>query len=55
LEKREKDLHRSDEAYEIYRAQGATSILNEILNLETDLRVYARNVLEGKIEPIKEE
>jgi hypothetical protein len=54
LRREERKLHTKNEYTDVFRAQGSTSILNDILNLEEDLKQYGQDVSEGKIQPIKE-
>jgi hypothetical protein len=54
LRQAEKKLHREKEYVEVFRAQGASEVLNAILDVEKDLRQYSKDLQEKKVEPIKE-
>ncbi len=40
---------------QMFRAQGSVGILDLIKELPTDLRQYEKDVIAGKIKPLKEE
>jgi hypothetical protein len=40
---------------QVYRAQGSVGIIDLIFALKDDLRQYERDVMGGKIQPLKEE
>lgn len=50
-----KKLMESKDNAEIFRAQGAVGILDVIRFLYEDLRNYQRDVLAGRVQPIREE
>jgi len=43
-----------DNIVKIHRAQGSIGIIDLISSLREDLRQYERDVVEGKIRPLKE-
>jgi len=50
-----KKLMESDVDAKVYRAQGSVGIIDLIVSLNEDLRDYERDVMSGKIKPLKEE
>ena len=54
LRSEEKRLHRGD-GNDVYRAQGATAILNLLLDLEKDIRQYEKDLLDGRVREIEKE
>lgn len=50
-----KKLMESEGQSQIFRAQGSVGILDLIKELPGDLRQYEKDVIAGKIKPLKEE
>ncbi len=50
-----KKLMESDIDAKVYRAQGSVGIIDLINGLHDDLRQYEKDVISGKIKPLKEE
>jgi hypothetical protein len=48
-----KQLMEGDNIVKVYRAQGSIGIIDLISSLRDDLRQYERDVIEGKIQPLK--
>jgi hypothetical protein len=48
-------LMESKDTAEIFRSQGAVGILDVIKNIAQDLKEYQRDVLAGRVQPIREE
>lgn len=49
-----KNLMESDNLVKVHRAQGSVGIIDLVLGLRNDLLQYERDVVDGKIEPLKE-
>jgi hypothetical protein len=47
-------LMHSKDMVEMHRAQGAVGIIDLIKSLSDDLRQYERDVVSGKVKPLKE-
>jgi hypothetical protein len=52
LKREEKRLHNEKSEVEVFRAQGATAILNTILDLHGDIEQYEKDLIAGKVQPI---
>jgi hypothetical protein len=49
-----KKLMESKDPVEIHRAQGSVGIIDLIFGLKDDLRQYERDVIDKKVQPLKE-
>ena len=49
-----KKLMESKDIVDVYRAQGSIGIIDLVRGLRDDLREYERDVIEGRVKPLKE-
>jgi hypothetical protein len=49
-----KKLMESKDTVDVYRAQGSVGVIDLISGLKDDLRDYEKDVISGKIRPLKE-